>query len=160
LISNVSDLEKAFDAACRYLSYRARTVFEVREKLKKTQAAPENIEKVILKLKDLRLLDDSSFALNLAKEIVRLRHCGPYYIRGKLHQRGIDAQITEEAVMAVFSEEDERSVAIRLALKKMKGQQLSSDKERERLGRFMVSKGYSWGIVREALEYIDDGKRD
>jgi SOS response regulatory protein OraA/RecX len=63
-------------------------------------------------------------------------------------------------VLAAFSEEDERSVEIRLATKKMRGQPLSSDKERERLSRFIKSKGYSWEIVREALEYIDDRKRD
>ena len=160
LIANDSELEKALDIAYRYLSYRARTVFEIREKLKKGQVTPENIEKVILKLKGLKLLDDRSFALSMAKEIVRLRYCGPYYIKAKLRQKGIDDQLAEEAVLAAFSEEDERSVAIRLATRKMRGQLLSSDKERERLSRFIKSKGYSWEIVREALEYIDDRKRD
>ncbi|MBE9537105.1 MAG: RecX family transcriptional regulator [Proteobacteria bacterium] len=160
MTSKDSEQKKALDIAYRYLSYRARTVFEVKEKLKKGQVTPENIEKVLLKLKDLRLVDDRSFALSMAKEIVRLRYCGPYYIRGKLRQKGIDSTIAEEAVLAAFSEEDEKSVAIRLATKKMKGQDLSSDKERERLGRFIKSKGYSWEIIREALEHIDDRKRD
>ena len=160
LTSKDSELEKAIDIAYRYLSYRARTVSEVAEKLKKRQVTPENIEKVILKLKDLKLLDDRSFAISMSKEIVRLRGCGPYYIRGKLRQKGIDNTIAEEAAAAAFSEESERSVAIRLASKKMKGQQLSSKKERERLSRFIKAKGYSWDIVKEALEYIDDRERD
>lgn len=160
MTSKDSELDKALDIAYRYLSYRARSVLEVREKLKKNQVSPENIEKAILKLQGLKLLDDMSFATSMAKEIVHLRHCGPYYIRGKLRQKGIDSKIIEEAVLIAFTEEDERSVAIRLASKKMKGQDLSSHKERERLSRFIKSKGYSWEIIREVLEHIDDRKRD
>lgn len=160
LTSKDSELEKALDIAYRYLSYRARTVFEVTGKLKKGQVTPETIEKVILKLKGLNLLNDKNFAVSMAKEIVHLRYCGPYYIKGKLRQKGIDNTLAEEAVLAAFSEEDERSVAIKLASKKMRGQSLSSDKERQRLSRFIKSKGYSWEIVRETLEHIDDRKRD
>lgn len=160
LTSNDSELGKALDIAYRYLSYRSRTVSEIKEKLKKVQVSSEVIEKVILKLKDLKLVDDRTFAFNMAKEIVRIKHCGPYYIKGKLRQKGIENKIAEDAVSAAFSEEDEKSVAIRLAIKKMKGQQLSSEKERDRLSRFIKSKGYSWEVIRETLEYIDDRKRD
>ena len=55
-------LQKAKDAAYRYLSYRARSVAEVRDKLKEKDFAAEVVAEVIDDLQRQKLLDDREFA--------------------------------------------------------------------------------------------------
>ena len=55
-------LQKAKDAAYYYLSFRARSVKEVRDKLAQKDYAAEIIEQVVADLERQQLLDDRDFA--------------------------------------------------------------------------------------------------
>src|SRR5215208_3659752 len=53
---------RAFEAAAGFLSYRPRSEREVRDRLKKREFPEPTIERVIERLKSLKLLDDDAFA--------------------------------------------------------------------------------------------------
>ena len=158
-ISNSSDLDKAKDAAYRFLTSRVRSEFEVRRKLKEKGFHNDTIALAIERLKELRLLDDGDFALCMTKDLVNLKGCGRYYIQRKLKEKGIGPETTEAAMESVFAEVDELEVAEKLALRKIRIS-IDDPKERARIGRFLQGRGFSWDIINEVFKGLDDRKRD
>lgn len=154
-ISSDSEPDKARDIAYRLLSHRARSVCEVRVRLKKKGFSEETVDEVIMRLKDLKLLDDRDFARRMAGDLAGKRGYGRFYIAGKLKEKGINADVIAEAIEGAYSGIDEREAAVNLAIKKKRGS-LSEPKERGRIGRYLQSKGYSWDIISEVLKELDD----
>ena len=154
-----SETDRAKEAALNLLSYRSRSVFEVREGLKKKGFSEGAIDGAVARLCELNLLSDKSFAIQAAGYLAGVKGCGRFYIAARLKEKGIDEETVNHAVAEVFNGRDEKEEAIKLALKKRRGS-LSSLQEQGRLGRFLYSKGYSWEIIREVLEVLEDGERD
>lgn len=157
--SNASDVDRAKDDALKYLSYRARSIFEVEERLKKKGFTDETIEGAVGRLKELNILDDEDFARRMTKDLISLKGYGRFYVIGRLRQKGIEPEIIENALKIVFSEINEKEVAKNLVLKKKKGK-TASNRDMEKIGRYLQSKGYTWDIIREVLEELDIRERD
>ena len=157
--SGASDLDRAKDAAFRFLTPRVRSEFEVSRKLKEKGFNNDTIALVIERLKELKLLDDADFALRMTKDLVNLKGCGRYYIQRKLKEKGIEQETIEKAIESVFAETSEFEAAVRLALRKMRGS-IGDPKEKARIGRFLQGRGFSWDIIKEVIEGLDDRKRD
>ncbi len=157
--SNTSDLGRAKDAAYRFLTPRVRSEFEVRRKLKEKGFNNDTIALAIERLKELRLLDDSDFALRMTKDLVNLKGCGRYYIQRKLKEKGIDPETIEVAIESVFAEVDEFETAEKVALRRLR-MPTYNPKERARIGRYLQGRGFSWDIIKEVFKGLDDRKRD
>lgn len=158
-ISNSSDLDRAKDAAYRFLTSRVRSEFEVRRKLKEKGFNNDTIALAIERLKELRLLDDGDFALRMTKDLVNLKGCGRYYIQRKLKEKGIGPETIEEAIESVFTEISEFETAEKVALRRLR-MPIENPKERARIGRYLQGRGFSWDIIKEVLKGLDERKRD
>ena len=55
-------MRAALDAAYRYLAYGSRSESEMRIRLRRKGVLPNTMEKAIVRLRELRLLDDAAFA--------------------------------------------------------------------------------------------------
>ena len=157
--SNTSDLGRAKDAAYRFLTPRVRSEFEVSRKLKEKGFDKETVAGAIERLKELRLLDDSDFAVRMTKDLVNLKGCGRYYIQRKLKEKGIDPETIEVAIESVFAEVDEFKTAEKVALRRLRVP-IDNPKERARIGRYLQGRGFSWDIIKEVLKGLDERKRD
>lgn len=154
-----SEAGKATEAAYRFLSTRPRSIFEVRKKLERRGFCDDTIEKVIIKLKELNLLNDEEFALQTVRYLAEVKKYGPYFSAHRLREKGIDARTAEMALNKIYSNVDEKEAARRLILKKAPGRPTSGN-EKGKLGRYLQSKGYTWETIKEVLEELDDRKRD
>ena len=159
IMAESSDLEKARDTAYRFLSYRARSVMEVEKKLKEKGFDNKTISLTLERLKDLKLLDDADFAERFTRELAEVRGYGRYCIEKKLKEKGIACETIQHLIQAFTSQENEVERAKILALKKIK-KPLSDRKEKERIGRYLQGKGYSWEIIIETIKVLDDWERD
>ncbi len=157
LKSNGSDVEKAKNEAIRYLSCRARSVFEVRQRLEKRGFSGEAIDASVERLVELGLLDDPDFARRYARDMVNLKGYGRYLVAVRLKQKGIDADLAESVIDDIFEEFSEKEVAAGLLRKKRK-ENRDSHREKGRLGRYLQSKGYPWDVIRDVIREIDEGK--
>ena len=88
---------KAFEAAVRALSHKARTEAELRMLLAERGFA-DAVEDVVLRLQEMDELDDARFAALYAADKRELRGWGPERIRVALVQRGIAEGIAAAAV--------------------------------------------------------------
>ena len=99
-----ASLEEAFNRAVKFLSYRARSVAEVRAKLAQLGFSRDTAEGAVKKLRALKLLNDGTFARAWASSRVEGRGYGPLRVERELRQKGIAKDLISRVL------EDRKSV--------------------------------------------------
>jgi len=146
------EYNKALNDALHYLSYRNRTKFEVREKLKEKEYASITIDKVINELINLNYVDDYAFA----KEYIefKIKKMGKRKIRYKLESMGIDSLIIDQELIE-YSNDDEYLAAYAIASKKNDAyNNISYQKRYNRLSGLLNRRGFSYSVAKEVLSEI------
>ncbi len=133
------------------LANREYTVYEIRTKLIKGGYHPDDISVVIDYFVNLAYLDDEKFAeryFNYYKDKKSLRQ-----IKDKLRTKGIGRDIIEDLILDSDDlKEIQFELAYSLALSKSK--RLEKDNFREKLYKYLSSKGYNYSIISRVLERI------
>ena len=98
--------ESAFRYVERLLRYRLRSENELRYRLKSKDFPDEIIDEVLEKLKETKIVDDERFAYMFAKGELEVKAHGPYMIRRKLRELGVDPDIADRAIDKAWNEYD------------------------------------------------------
>ncbi|MEN3042130.1 MAG: RecX family transcriptional regulator [Fervidobacterium sp.] len=122
-------LKDPFQIALRFIKFRARSEWEVKNKLKQYGFSEEVISDTITKLKKSGFIDDEKFAYLYAYDSLVIRYKGPYRIRYELKQLHIDDYLIEDAIKKVLSEVDIDEIIRKLT------EGLDEHKKREKLYR-------------------------
>lgn len=151
----MDDFGKFYDKALRFLSYRPRSEKEVRDKLLKIKVPEELIDKIIKKLKDYKFLDDLEFAKMFARERSFLKHKPARVIKFELKQKGIAQDLIEEVLASSKEEEKDLEKAKEIIQKKIvRYKDLDSFKIKEKLSRFLASRGFDYDTIKKAIDEI------
>ena len=141
----------AMTRALNVLGYRARAEGELRERLLRVGYAPETVETVAGRLRELGYLDDAEFARNSARE--KARKYGPRRAYGDLRKSGVGEDLAREAVEGQFSEDSEFEAAQSAAGRRYNTSE-RSDVVARRVYGFLVRNGYSANVCAEvAMRY-------
>lgn len=141
----------AMSRAFRYLGHRARSVWEVRERLSRYGYGEQTIAEVVERLRELEYLDDARFARQFAGE--RSGKYGPRRVVEDLRRSGVDERTAREAVEEEFSDVSEPDEARAAAERRYNGEE-RSDALARRVHGFLARRGYSPGVCTEvAREY-------
>jgi len=130
--------------ALRFLKFRPRSVFEVREKLKSKGVSTEEIEKVIKVLKDNQLLDDEKFAKMYVRDRNLLRPTGNYLLKLEMKKLGLPEKDIEDAL----ADQDEEELA-RQALES-KSRYRNADFNHQ--AQFLARRGFNTGVIYKILK--------
>lgn len=142
-------LRKAKEYAVLLLSYRARTDHELRERLERREFPPDIITEAMDRLAELKLVDDTRYAHDFARDRVEIGKKGKWRIRGELIKRGVDRK---EIDRALEQAPDELKAARELVTKyRPRYARLEPDVGRRRLYALLVRRGFSVDTIREAL---------
>lgn len=153
--------KKAKDAAFYYLSYRPRTVKEVRDKLKEKGYEGDLVEETIAVLRRLGLLDDRDFAARWVAERLRSKPRGRRVLFAELRQKGISREMAEETLSEAFGDIDERALAADLLRKRAaRYRDVESHQAFRRMSDFLVRKGFDFEVAREVAQEMMPGNRD
>lgn len=82
------EINKYFNKALKFLSYKSRSVNEVREYLKDVN----NKEVIIKRLEQLGYLDDEAYAKNMFEYCIR-NYKGPNVLKSKLEEKGVSKEL-------------------------------------------------------------------
>jgi regulatory protein len=134
----------------RALTRRGMSRWELGDLLARREYDIEAIEAELDRLQRVDLLDDAA----LAETVVRTKHerkgLGRNALVRELSQRHIDPAVIDEAVSAI-DDEDEQAMATELAVKRARQfSSLDSATAERRLTGYLMRRGYSSSIVREA----------
>ena len=139
----------ALEAGLRLLSYRQRSEEELRRRLADKRYSRSAIDSALARLRELGYLDDEAFSLYWSETRQAQRPRSRRLLVSELRSRGIDKETAEQATADV-SDDEAAYLAASGRLSALRGQEHQAF--RERLGRFLTSRGFSYDVARRVVE--------
>jgi len=149
------ETHQILQAAYRLLSYRPRSVKEMRDRLLKKGWSEEQVSPVITKLEDDGYLNDLDFARMFARDRVKTKYLGPAGLRSELFQIGIERELITQVMDEIYTEHPTEEIII--ALMRKRGIEPESEvdsKEKRRLINQLKRKGFSWGEMEAIVSHL------
>ncbi len=106
-LATLDERTRAREAAARLLNYRPRSRAELSGRLKRLGFSPDIVQHVTGDLTARGMLDDAHFARAWA-EYRAVGRQGPRRVRAELRAKGVATPLIDEAVRAVFVEQEEQ----------------------------------------------------
>ena len=148
---------KFYNLALRFLSYRPRSEKEVRDKLKTKQVDSQVIEKIILKLREKKFIDDEEFAKGWIESRSRFKPRSARLIGIELKQKGIEKDLIDKLINDLSLTVSDLQSAKNLVEKKIgRFKNLPKQEIYQKLGRFLASKGFNWDTIKKSIDEILD----
>jgi regulatory protein len=156
----MDDFEKFYKAAIRYLSFRSRSEKELRDYLKrKTENLEPKIDESITKriidsLTRDKFLNDEEFARMWIRERTLIKPKAIRVIKMELKQKGIGKELIESLFENSDDSPSDFDLAVKLVEKKLRTihDQTDKYKVKEKLGRYLASKGFDWDNIKAAID--------
>jgi regulatory protein len=144
--------EKAKQRAFRLLAIRARSERELRTKLKEKGYDESVVGDVTARLRELRYLDDESFAKSWARNLAVNRLWGNIRIEASLRDKGIPRELIELVIREVREELSEQKALRAILKKKEKSLTMKMDgRNKRRLARSLMGKGFPLDLIFDVL---------
>ena len=159
----VLDLTAAKQKAYLLLSLRPHSEKELEKKLRDKGFPAVVIKEALEKLRDLKYLNDASFAIGWARNLAVNKLWGNRKIVASLQEKGVAVQLINDAVAAArFEISEEEAIAIIVKKKVAKKSLAIPDvKEKQRIFQSLMGRGFPPGLIlnklgKAAEEAIDD----
>lgn len=149
------DRQKLLNYAYFYLNIRPRTVKEVRDylvkKAKKFGIPPEIIEPILVRLLELKLLDDHEFVRWYVEGKFASSKKSTFLLRQELSRLGVSKNDTDEYFEDKTVDEMGASREA-LSVKWKRFSTLPDKKERfQKAATYLARKGFSYGIIKKTI---------
>lgn len=140
-----------YSTALNYISYRMRSVKEVKTYLLEKGYSRSAVLESIQKLQEEHYLDDQAYALAYVRSRKSLTLKGPAVIRQELIQKGISEEIIGQALNQ-YGEEEQVDSAVKLAQKKLKSWSGRSRQEQlQKVRQVLLQQGFSNRILSQVF---------
>ncbi len=137
------------DAAAKYLASRARSTGEMKTYLRKKGYNDDEISDVIADFLDYGYLDDEDYCRQYIKYAFS-KGKGPLRVKQELAEKGIDREVAAFALEDYEAIESDLERALAQA-RKTAGDKTIDEKMKGRIGRRLVSLGYSTDIAYKVI---------
>ena len=137
-------MNDAYVAAYRLVAMKRRTLYEVAKMLVEKGFDEEDAINAGLELVEERLIDDRDYAKRFIRDACKIKGYGRIRIEAALSSKGIETDVIAE----MMDKEYYSSLSEHLKSQK----DFTDEKERDRLIRRLMTKGYSYGEIKEALK--------
>ncbi len=161
-IISESEFGKMFNSALNFLSYRPRSEWEVRQRLRKKQgkdasgeasssliASLQHDDEVIDKLRAIGQIDDEAFCRWFIEQRTTFKPKGERALKYELARKGIPKEIISKVFETQEKGVSDFELATRIVKKKF------GDKfDKERIQRFLASRGFDWNVIEEVVQKV------
>ncbi|MDP9066816.1 MAG: recombination regulator RecX [Actinomycetota bacterium] len=100
------ELKEAMERAGRLLSVRARTVDEIRDRLRQAGFDGAVVEQTTTRLSELGLLNDLEFAHEWVRQRALSKNLGPRALKAELSAKGVPREVAEDALARACLDEE------------------------------------------------------
>lgn len=147
-----TEANRAYFQGLFFLSFRLRSVYEMREYLKKKDWDSEVIELIIQRLTDEGHLDDLVFARAWIQTRQLQRSRSKSHLRSELMIKRIDRDLIDEALSEI-AEDGEEDALDRLIVKMRRQSRYSDEKK---LAEYLGRQGFKYSDIKKALARSND----
>jgi len=134
-------LPRAKNRALHLVSKMDRTEADVRRKLNEGGYTEEVTEHVLSFMKEYHYIDDLSFAKSFIRTYMDTKSLSD--IRRRLYEKGVKKAVISEAEAEAY-QGDEKAIIEKLLQKKDYDREAADPKEKAKISRFLLSKGFSY----------------
>jgi len=149
------EVERAYEHALDFLSYRPRSEAEICRNLRRRNVDDEVVEAVVERLTRAGMLDDREFARYWAENRIQFNPRGANALGHELWGKGVPASIIAETLADLDEEAAARKV-LEAGVRRLA--HLEPGDFRRKLGAYMARRGFSYEVitplVEEALEAV------
>ncbi|WP_283679129.1 recombination regulator RecX [Lentilactobacillus sp. Marseille-Q4993] len=158
-LKQADQVSKLYSKAIDFLAHNLRTEKEVVDKLSTLTEDEDMINQVIIKLKDLNLVNDEKYAVSYVRTVVRQEKNGPEWINRHLKQKGIN----DHLILDVLDREYPDSLAVEIASKVADKQLSRSTRDSVKMkinktNKLLMQRGFSYAQVQEVMASVDPGE--
>ena len=154
--------QKTFDRAVNLLTYKQRSIAELRTRLlEKDWTTPEIVDSVLDKLKEYNYLNDAQFAKSFAASQIRQKPIGKRVLKQKLAMKKLDKETVEEALEKVLEETPEEEIIERAIAKRLRLKGKPETREdAKKFYDYLLRQGFSYNLVSNKMREIASGNYD
>jgi regulatory protein len=147
-------VHRIYNAALVLLSYRPRSVAEVRRRLIQKGHDAALVEEALERLQDQKVLNDEEFARFWVENRQSHRPRGSRALRSELRTKGVESEAIEGVLPQPEEEEPAAYRAARRKAESLRGQDWQTF--RQRLGAFLVRRGFGYDITGTVVKRLWD----
>ncbi len=154
----LSDAGALYEYAVGALGRKMRSVAELKRLLRQRVAADENgealVEAVVIKLKEQKYLNDSSYAAAYSSYRKENERFGRLRVIADLKAKGVHGEVIEKAVSETYAGNDEEQLA-RAYLRRKNLKKPSDEKQAARIFRALSRAGFTSRTIIRILKNWD-----
>jgi len=145
--------------AYKFLSYKPRSIKEVKNKLTYKKISKQSVEKIIEHLKKYQFLNDESYAKMYLEQKTNSKGMGKSMVTFKMIDKGIDKEMITKVIEENYPEDKQIEVGKKLLEKYLKKKQKIEDKNelKRKCSQYLFSRGFSYSVIGKILE-IPEGE--
>ncbi|WP_461488110.1 regulatory protein RecX [Pontibacter sp. HJ8] len=147
--------KEALIKAAAYCAYQERTQQEVRSKLYSYGLEPDDVEELIVRLSQEKMLDEERYARSYVRGKYGLKKWGRRKITQGLKAKGISDYCIKQGLKEIDFEVYEQNLLHLLEKKNSTEKEKNPFARRQKLTYFLVSKGYENDLVQDALKKLE-----
>lgn len=136
-----------------YLSKRDHTVAEIRKKLQAKQFSAQEIQEAITWAQDKGYLNDEAVTQRYIEQTIAHRMVGSRWLALKLQQKGVAPALIQHLLEKLYPSSLEQEQARQAAVTWQK-RHPQYTQDRQRLGRFLQSRGFGMSVIQTTLETL------
>lgn len=153
-LRQVDAVSKAYDRAVTFLSTRPRSTAEVRRRLREAGVDEEAIEAAIVRLSEQGYLNDAEFARYWVENRQRFRPKGEQALRQELRRAGVDSEAIDASLEGLDPTEAAYAAARPKAERLQALVQQDPSAFKQKLGNFLLRRGFTYEVVREVTNRL------
>lgn len=155
-------IHKAVDRAIDFLSYRPRSINEVRRNLVKKDIPESVVEVAIERLQNHGYLDDEKFARFWIENRDTFKPMSPMALRYELRQKGVGDDILNPLFDEMIDVEDSAYRAAKKHIHRYRGK--TRQELKHKLGGTLQRRGFNYGVINDVIqrlyEELDESEPD
>jgi len=139
--------------ALKLLARRELSEFQVRQRLARKGYPVEEVDAAVARLKSERAIDDERVAEAIARTSVSVKRRGRLRVRRDIEAAGIAPAVARKALDTVLGDVDaDGLIEAALGRRLRAGRLIESDREFQRLYRFLAGQGFESDRILKALD--------
>ena len=154
--------QRTFDRAVNLLTYKPRSIKELRERLlEKDWTNAAIVDEIIEKLKFYGYLNDAQFAKTLASSQIRQKPVGKRVLQQKLAQKKLDKETVAEAIERALEETPEEEIIERAIAKRLRLKGRPETREdAKKFYDYLLRQGFSYDLVSSKMRELNSREFD
>ncbi len=145
---------KTFDRAVNLLTFKPRSVEEMRTRLlEKVWTNKEIVDQVIKKLEEYNYLNDEQFAVSFASSKLRQKAVGRRRLEQDLRKKKLDKESVDKAIETAYGEFPEDEIIDRAIEKRLRTKGAPQNyNQRQNFFGYLVRLGFEYDLIRQKMD--------